>query len=804
MRKLILLITCFLAAYSSFAQVTDAQVVEHAKQSASQGKSQTQIVSELQGMGVTVEQAQRIKAAYESGQYGDGSSGSNQQSSVGDDVSRELGSETESDAELSDEVISGAGGGGRGSSNAIFGHNIFRTRNLSFAPNVNMATPENYRLGPGDEVIINIWGASQASIRQTIRPEGNIVVDKLGPVYLSGMSIDAANKYLQKEFGRIYSVAGETPNSQINLSLGQIRTIQVNIMGEVAQPGTYVLSAFATVFHALYQAGGVNNRGTLRDIKVFRKEKEIASLDIYEFILEGKMSIDFRLEDNDLILVEPYKNLVKISGNVKRPMRYEMVENETIETLIKYAGGFMGDAHRDKLNLVRNTEREREIFTIAQEVYSSFKLNDGDALLINSNLDMFKNIVTIEGCVFRGGDYQLGGDVNTVKQLIEKAEGLTGDAFLNRAILHRTKPDLTFEIIPIDLTKLFNGAIEDIPLQNLDVLYISSIYDMQDRGAFTISGQVSRPGTYTFKENTTLSDLIVQAGGFLESASTVRIEVARRLKDPLSLTETDTIGQTFTFAVRDDFFIEGDSNFMLEPYDYVFVRRSPGYFPQQSVTINGEVLFPGSYVLTRKNQRVSELVNMAGGTLKSAYTEGAYLLRIMTDDEYEKRNTIRDMVVKQSRGGDSLDIAKFSFSRNYYVAIELDQALANPGSDYDFVLQPGDRLFIPQYISTVRIQGSVMHPNVVLYNSDLRVKDYVNLSGGYAHRAKKNKAYVIYMNGMVAKIKKNQKNVIHPGSEIVIPSKPKKNSANLTEILAIATTSSSIASMLATITNLVK
>lgn len=802
MRRFILLISfslLFIAA--AFAQISDDEVVEYAKQAASQGKSQAQIVSALQSKGVTAEQAKRIKNAYESGLYGadDGLSIKNNQN-IGTAILRNAASETTS----TPEVISGFDEDAyKESSNAIFGHNIFRTKNLSFSPNVNMATPENYLLGPGDEVVINIWGASQASIRQTITPEGNIFIDKLGPVYLSGMSINKANDYLQQELGQIYSISGEDPNSKISLTLGQTRTIQINIMGEVSQPGTYVLSSFATAFHALYQAGGVNERGTLRDIKLFRKGKKIADLDIYKFILKGEMSMDLRLEDNDLILVEPYKNLVKISGNVKRPMRYEMIDGESIKTILDYAGGFTGDAHKEKLSLVRNTEREKEIFTISQDAYPSFKLNDGDLVTVASNLNLFKNMVSIQGCVWRAGEYQLGNDVNTLKQLIEKAEGLKDDAFLNRAVLTRTRPDLTYEVIPVDLNKLLNGSLADIPLQNLDVLYVSSKYDMQDRGAFTIVGHVSRPGTYTFAENTTLSDLIVQAGGFLESASTIKIDVARRLKDPSSNTESTTIGQTFTFAVDDSFHVEGDSNFLLEPYDYIYVRRSPGYFPQQSVVINGEVLFPGSYTLSRKNQRVTELIAMAGGLLSSAYTKGAYLIRQLTEDEYIRKQTSQELVSTQDER-DSLNVKKFDFSRHYYVGIDLNKAIAYPNSDYDFILEANDRLFIPTYISTVKIQGSVMYPNTVLYNSDLKVKDYINQAGGYAFRAQKNKAYIVYMNGTVAKVKQNKKGIVEPGCEIIIPGKPKKDPTNLSQLLAIATTSTSIASMLATIFNLLK
>lgn len=783
MRKFLWFITIILYSGFIFAQMSDEQVVNYVKTAHSQGLSQEQIISYLQEKGVTTEQAKRIQAAYSRSS----SPSFLSQKTFVDDRQRVVTEETSITSITTKKDI--------------FGHNIFSNRSLTFEPNMNIPTPEDYRLGPGDEIIIDIWGASQASIKQTITPEGSILVDKLGPIYLNGMTISKANEYLKQEFGKIYSVTGEDAKSQIKLTLGQTRTIQINIMGEVLYPGTYILSSFASVFHALYQAGGVNEIGTMRAIKVYRNGKEISSLDIYEFILEGKIDGDIRLQDNDIIIVNPYKNIVTISGKVKRPMRYEMLSNETIETIIKYSGGLQGDAFSDNLSLERNSEREREIFTVNKDVYSTFVLKDGDGLSIGSNRDRYNNFIQINGAVWRPGNYQLGEDISTVKQLIEKAEGLRGEAFLNRAILHREKEDKTLEILPIDLNKLLNGEIDDIPLQNYDNLYISTIYDLKDRGDFTIYGEISKPGSYVFKEQTTLADLIFQAGGFLESASTVKINVTRRIKNPTLQTESNEMSKTYTFSVRDDFFIEGDSNFLLQPYDNIFVRRSPGYQPQKNVTISGEILFGGTYSLIKKNQRITDLINLAGGLTEFAYTKGAYLIRQLTEDEIVRKNTTLELVRYQNHN-DSIDVNKVDFSHSYYVGINLDKAIETQGSDYDFVLQEGDRIYIPQYISTVRIQGSVMYPNTVLYNQDMTVKDYINQSGGYAYRAKRCKAYIVYMNGTVAKVKQNKKGLIEPGCEIIVPSKPDKSDMKITEVLALATTSASISTMIATIANL--
>ncbi|MDD4848367.1 MAG: SLBB domain-containing protein [Bacteroidales bacterium] len=793
MRKLFSFIIFLFCSGILLAQMSDEQVVSYIKQAKSQGLSQQQIVTNLQKQGVTIDQARRIQTAYSTT-----STTSSSTPATYYDRQRDFPQESTSNI-----TIINPNDFSNSSQNAIFGHNIFSSKNLTFEPNMNIPTPTDYRLGPGDEIIIDIWGASQTSIKQTISPEGSIVVDKLGPIYLNGMTITKANAYLQQEFGKIYAVTGEDANSQIKISLGQTRTIQINIMGEVVFPGTFMLSSFSSVFHALYQAGGVNDLGTMRAIKVYRNGKEISSLDIYEYILEGKIENDIRLQDNDLIIVNPYENIVSISGKVKRPMRYEMTQEETIETLIKYAGGFTGDAYQDNLSLVRMSERERKIFTINKDVYANFKLEDGDRININSNLSRFENRVIIQGYVWRPGAYQLGDDITAVKQLIDKAEGLRGEAFLNRALLHREREDKTYEIMPIDLNKLYSGEIADIPLQNLDSLYISNIYDIKDRGTVSIFGEISRPGTFAFKENTTLSDLIVQAGGLLESASTAKIDVSRRLKDPSSQQETSEIGQTFTFAINDNFFIEGNPDFKLQPYDHVFVRRSPGYQPQQNVSIIGEVLFEGTYSLLSKNQRITELIKMAGGLTETAFVKGAYLIREMTSDEIARKNATKEMVQRQ-QSLDSIDVKSVDFSTTYYVGIDLEKAIASPGSDDDFVLQKGDRIVIPQFVSTVKIQGSVMYPNTILYNSDLTLKDCIEQSGGYAFRAKKNKAYIVYMNGTVAKVKQNKKGIVQPGCEIIVPSKPEKNRSSLTEMLSIATTATSLATMVATIANLFK
>ena len=802
MRKRLLTVFLTLCAsavlsLTASAQMSDDAVVKYVKEGIATGKSQQEMSLELAKKGVTRQQAERLKARLEKDRS------ETLQTVVAKDRSR-------TKAEWKDTVVGNLYNmiesvdsvevGQTDSVRLVYGHNIFSGRNLTFAPSENLATPENYRLGPGDEVIIDIWGTNQATIRQTISPDGFINIDDIGIVYLSGMTVKEADSFMRRKLNQIYSVAGDNPKSEMKLTLGSIRTIQVNIMGEVVMPGTYYLSSLSNLYHAVYRAGGVNALGSLRDIQLVRDGKKVASVDVYDFLMNGTLPADITLQEGDIVLVHPYDALVDISGNVKRPMLYELKEGETISDLIIYAGGFKGDAYTSNLRMIRRNGREYQVFTIDQPDYTSFKLMDGDAVSVGAMLDRYENKLEIRGAVYRPGIYQLCDNISTVSQLIAKADGLTGDAFTNRAILHREKEDLTLEVIPLDIRSILNGTVPDVVLQKNDALYIPSIHDLQDMGFITVSGEVARPGDYVFADNTTLEDIIIQAGGLLESASMVKVDVSRRVKDPRSTEPTDTISRIYSFSIKDGFVIDGEPGFILAPYDQVMVRRSPGYSAQRQVTVSGEVVFAGRYTLTRKNQRISELVADAGGVTDWAYVKGARLVRRINSDERTRMNAVLETM---GRGRDSIDVSKLDMGNVYYVGIDLSDALANPGGDTDLVLREGDELQIPEYNNTVRISGNVMYPNTVVYDSSLRVKDFVEMAGGYGFRSKKNKAYVIYMNGTVAKAGRNMKAVVQPGCEIVVPAKG-RNPEALQNILSIATTSASLATMIATIGNIIK
>lgn len=804
MRRFLLFIICLftLSGFVHAQRMSDEQVVEYVKNAQSAGKSQKQMTTELLRRGVTQEQVLRIKSRYE--ETNSTAEGTNNKPNQMRKRTVALGPSYEA-AELEDQkaVIDEKQNSKAHlemSVREIFGHNLFKNTNLTFEPSANLATPVSYRLGPGDEVIIDIWGASENTIRQTISPEGDIQVKDLGPVHLNGMTVKEANLYLQREFSKIYSgIGGNDPNSQIRLTLGDTRTIQVNIMGEVSVPGTYALSAFSTVFHALYRAGGVNKIGSLRGIKLIRNGKTIENLDVYEFIMKGQMNDDIRLQEGDVIIVNPYESLVEIVGKVKRPMYYEMKSAETVAKLLEYAGGFTGDSYKKAIRIIRKSGREHQVFNVDEMDYSIFRLDDGDLVTIDAVLDRFENKVEISGAVFRSGLYQMDGEVNTVKKLIEKAEGLRGDAFLNRVLLDREHEDLSHEIIAIDLNGLINGTVADIPLQKDDHLYIPSVNDLKEEETLSIYGQVLNPGTFLFSENMTIEDLIVQAGGLREAAATTMVSVTRRIKDPKSTAYTSKLAETFTFDIVDGLVIKG-GNFYLEPFDMVQVRKSPGYQVQRVVSVSGEVLFSGSYALLKKNERLSDLIKRAGGITPDAYIRGGRLIRKMNDEERRRENDALRMA-RMGEGKDSISVAKLAITETYTVGIDMEKALANPGSDYDVVLREGDVIYIPEFVNTVKITGSVMYPNTVAWEKGAKLKYYIDMAGGYGNLAKKKKAYIIYLNGTVTRAKRGDSKLIQPGCEIVVPTKEEKQRMNLAEIMGLSSTTATVAAMVATLAN---
>ena len=690
----------------------------------------------------------------------------------------------------------------------VFGRNIFNNKNLSFEPNMNIATPQNYRLGPGDAVFIDIYGASQKTIECTVSPDGFVTIDGYGPVEVSGLTVSQANAKLRSTLGSRYS------SSHIKLTVGETRSIMVNVMGEVKAPGTYTLSAFATVFHALYMAGGTNDLGTLRNIKVYRNNRLVTVVDIYDYMLNGKLTGNVRLADNDVIVVGPYDCLVNLTGKVKRPMWYEMKKNESVGSLLKYAGGFTGDAYTKSVRVVRKTGKEYSVYNVDEFDMSSFQVSDEDSVSVDSILDRYSNMVEIKGAVFRPGMYQAGGEINSVRSLLEHADGLREEAFTARAVMHRMKKDRSLEVVPVDVEGILDGKVADVPLQPNDVLFIPTKQEMMEEQTITIHGEVNYPGIYKYASNETLEDFVLQAGGLKNSASTVKVDVARRVMNPKALTNDSISAYTYSFALKDGFVIDGTPGFHLMPFDEVYVRKSPGFSKQQNVVVDGEVMFSGTYTLQRKNTRLSDVIKAAGGINDRGYAAGATLVRKINESERKRLEAARKMALEQyeqvaaeeaAKTGKSVDITnserikKFQIDDTYSVGIELDKAIANPGSDADIVLREGDRIVVPQYTGTVKINGEVMYPNTVGFVKGKKASYYIDQAGGFNNKAKRGQTYIIYMNGMVAKVSHNAKPM--PGCEIVVPAKA-TTKMSIAETMTIGTSVASIATMIATLANI--
>lgn len=844
-----LLLPCYATAQSS---MTDEQILKFVMKENAEGTSQAQIVTKLMQKGVTIEQIRRVKDKYErqaknkglgtvsskdteedNGRQrkNNGKKGSSKNDDDEESPQYRIKDTREKKKSKSKEVVYDETNEdwlmmqdelntfipdttamlekllAEKRKKKVFGRDIFNNKDLTFEPNMNIATPQNYILGPGDAVYIDIYGASQKTIESTVSPDGEVTIEGFGPVQVSGLTVAQANARLRSTLGARYS------SSKIKLTVGQTRSIMINVMGEVKNPGTYTLPAFATVFHALYMAGGTNDIGTMRNIKVYRNNRLVSVVDIYDYILNGKLTGNVRLADNDVISVGPYDCLVNITGKVKRPMYYEMKRNESVGTLLKYAGGFTGDAYKKSVRIVRKTGREYSVYNVDEFDMSAFHLADEDSVSVDSILPRFSNMVEVKGAVFRPGMYQVGGDINSVKTLIEHADGLREEAFTARAVMHRMKKDRTLEVVPVDVEGILDGTVPDIPIQNNDVLFIPTKQEMMEEQTITIHGEVQYPGIYRYADNETLEDFVLQAGGLKQTASTVKVDVSRRIVNPKALTTDSVIARTYTFALKDGFVIDGTPGFKLMPFDEVYVRKSPGYYKQQNVVVEGEVMFSGTYTLSKKNQRLSDLIKSAGGVNDRGYVAGARLERKVNESERTRMEAVlkkakeeaEQMEIEAAKENKKIDlkdsekIKKFEIPEFYSVGIELDKALANPGCDADIVLREGDKIIVPQYNGTVKINGAVMYPNTVGFQKGKKAKYYINQAGGFSEKAKKSQTYIVYMNGTIAKVSQNAKP--KPGCEIVVPEK-EINKMTIAEKMTIGTSVASIATMIATLANI--
>lgn len=860
MKKLLIyLMFLMLLPVAGMAQsMSDDQVMSYIAKEHTAGKGNAQIVTQLMQRGVNIQQIRRVRDKYQKqmsqntshsyGSAGDPTGSSrmrtnngkkrtsgNESAGSNSDLSAYSNYRISNDRDSSDKedealeyrdelgkmipdtaaIVKQYYDNKKTKAHKVFGRDIFNNKELSFEPNMNIATPQNYRLGPGDAVIIDIYGASQKSEQCTVSPDGDVTIEGYGPVAVSGLTVAQANARLRSTLGSRYS------SSRIKLTVGQTRTIMVNVMGEVKLPGTYTLSAFATVFHALYMAGGTNDIGTLRNIKVYRNNRLVTVVDIYDYILNGKLTGNVRLADNDVIVVGPYDCLVNISGKVKRPMFYEMKKNESVASLLKYSGSFTGDAYNKAVRVNRKTGKEYAVFNVGEFDFANFHIADGDSVMVDSIIPRYANTVEVKGAVFRPGMYNLGEQVNSVRSLIEHAEGTTEMAFTNRAVLHRMKEDRTLKVISVDLVGIMNGTTPDIPLQENDVLFVPTKTESIEQRTITIRGEVQFPGVYKYADNETIEDFVLQAGGLTDKASTVNVSVSRRVTDPKALAPDSVIAKLYTLSLKDGFVVDGEPGFTLMPFDEVYIRKSPAYMEQKNVSVEGEVMFAGTYTLSANNTRLSDLYRKFGGTNGLGYIRGARLLRRATEAEKQRMRTALQMEMEQQQknilqlaassngsnlqqaaeGAKNANLSRFNVPDEYPVGIDLELAIKNPGSDADMVLREGDRLIVPQYNGTVKVNGAVMYANTVAFEKGKRASYYIDQAGGYAGDAVKSRAYIIYMNGKVAKLSHGAK--VQPGCEIVIPAKLKRK-MSVAETMSLGSSLSSIAAMIATISNMTK
>lgn len=847
LKKLIFIFAVMLLPQVILAQtMSDDAVIEYVLSRQKAGVPQAKIVTDLMKKGVTAEQLRRVRRKYQAQQEQLGAMdlSGNKSNAASSRLRTQNQLEQEPYQQQNNYMVRSAARGYNGQGgytneereamlnreiafmdidsvvyyrnmltdeNQVFGRNIFNNQMLTFQPNMNMATPTNYRLGAGDKVIIDVWGASQETFEGSISPDGTVTIQGVGPIKLGGLSVSEANANVKAKLGQFYS------GSNIQLTVGDMRSIQVQVMGEVNVPGTYTVSSLSTAFNALYSAGGINSIGTLRDIKVYRSGRQIASIDVYDYILNGNGAGDVRLQDNDIVVVGPYDCLVRVKGRVKRPMFYEMKRSESVSTVLNYAGGFAGDAYTKSVRLIRKTGAEYSIHTIEEFDLSQFTIADGDSIQIDSIIPRFSNMVEIRGAVFHPGMFQMGGNISSVRELINAAEGLREDAFTARAVMHREREDKTLEVLSIDVMGLMNGTVADVPLQKNDVLYIPNKQDMKGEQVLRISGEVRFPGTYMYAENTSLEDIVLQAGGLTEAASTVKVDVYRRITDAKAMSKDVNLTETFSFALKDGFVVDGEAGFILQPYDEVVVRRSPLYNMQQNVSVNGAVNFTGVYAMSSSNYRLSDLINAAGGLTSIGYAKGARLERRMTEEERVQREAslrasqiaLYEDAMKDDKNynlnlADSLLNIKLDLGETYPVAIDLEAAISKPGGEEDIVLREGDKLVVPQYSSTVKISGEVMYPISMNYKKGESLNYYIKHAGGYSDNARKSRVYAIYMNGSVELISHTSGKAVQPGCEIVIPSKSKKNKMSTAEYAAMGTSAASIATMMVTIANILK
>jgi len=764
-------------------ELSDAQIRQFMKQVEASGLGDAQLEQIAQAKGMPTTEIAKLRARVERMKKQDAGAAKKQE--PGRDFTDK---ETKEEIQENDSLLT--------KRSRIFGSELFSNNNLTFEPNLRIATPVDYQIGPDDEILVDVYGFSEANYTLTVSPEGTINIPLVGVVSIGGATIEQASSRIRSRMATVYPGI-RNGNTKVGITLGNIRSIKVVLTGEIVKPGTYTLPSVANVFNALYASGGPNENGSYRQVQIIRGGEIIAILDVYDFLLYGTLKNNIRLQDQDVIRIPSYKTRVEINGEVKRPAIFEMKFNETLGDLIRFAGDFTEDAYKARIKVLKNTETEHTIEDITSDRFESYVPTTGDKYFVEKILDRYTNRITVNGAVFRPGEFELSEGL-TLKQLIEKADGLKEDAFANRGYITRLKDDLTREVISFNVADIMNERTADIPLKREDIITISSIFDLKEDYNIIVTGEVRTPGSFIYGENMTLEDAIIMAGGFKEGATSKRIEIARRIRNVNRTSDTSVTAQLFTLNIDRD--LKTTSNFILKPFDIVSIYPAPGYEKQKLIKLEGEVLFPGTYALSSKNERISDIIKRAGGLTKNAYKEGASLKRERTDktqlEQEQEELRIKKYEDLQNKNNDTSVAAKTNIRdeavRNNFVGIDLRKILENPHKNYDLILEDGDVISVPKQLQTVKVSGEVLSPSSVVYNSSFNFKKYVLRGGGFTGNAYKKRAYITYANGTVEGTKtflffRNYPHV-KPGSEIFVPLKPSnKTKLGTTEIVAITT-----------------
>jgi protein involved in polysaccharide export with SLBB domain len=770
-------------------ELTDEQIAEFVKQAESSGLSETEMMQMAKARGMSQTEINKLRTRVE--QLGGAAATEGTASGLTSDKGRIVaGSGTDSLESAQDSIDNAKKTPAQRADEAlrarIYGGSLFLNSHPRFEPNLRIATPQDYIIGADDELRIEVYGNSEVNHRLVVSPDGTINIPYVGVVEVAGATIEQATARVKAKMATVYT-AMRGGTTKVNITLGNIRSIKVILTGEVVKPGTYTLPSVATVFNALYSSGGPTSNGSVRSIKVIRGGKTIADLDLYEFLQNGSMQGNVSLRDQDIIQVSPYLSRVEMIGEVKRPMLFEVKPGETFEDLLGYAGGFTEEAYQTRISVIRNTGKERKLEDILESQYTQFEPKTGDKFSIERLLDRYTNRVTITGAIFRPGEYELSTGL-TLSMLIKKADGIKEDAFTNRGYVIRLKDDFQREQLSFNVADILAGTSPDIPLKREDMVFISSIFDLRNEYTIEINGEVRKPGKYNFAEGMTLEQLIIQAGGFTESGSGNRVEIARRVVNAEAMSMSANTAEIYHVNV--DRSLKDVANFELKPFDMISVRTETGYVKQRMVRVEGEVLYPGEYSISRKDERISDIIKRAGGFTPYAYVDGVSLKRkdfdathvdstsnlekqrLQSQEELRQERVARLSALQQSTVNPNATPDQRNLN-NSYVGINMIEILKSPGHISDLILEEGDILRVPKQLQTVKVSGEVLSPVTVVYSSNKGFKQYISQAGGFSQRALRKRSYVVYANGSARSTSKfiffNNYPKIKPGSEIFVP-----------------------------------